>query len=62
MQNLDNLNNAKIKTDEQQAYIKRLAMELINIAGEKQIRNSGNKKDIAILERLVKCESGSWGR
>ncbi|QSJ20257.1 caspase family protein [Nostoc sp. UHCC 0702] len=61
-QNLDNLNNAKIKTDEQQAYIKRLAMELINIAGEKQIRNSGNKKDIAILERLVKCESGSWGR
>lgn len=62
LQNLENLNSPKFQTDEQQAYLRRLAMELINIAGEKQIRTSGNKKDIATLERLVKCESGSWSK
>ncbi|RCJ31603.1 Caspase domain-containing protein [Nostoc minutum NIES-26] len=62
LQNLKNLNSPKFQTDEQQAYLRRLAMELINIAGEKQIRTSGNKKDTATLDRLVKCESGSWGK
>ncbi|MEH2289930.1 Caspase domain-containing protein [Nostoc sp.] len=57
---LQNIDSNKIKIDEQQAYFKRLKMELIDIAVEKQIRTSGNQKDIAILKRLVKCESGSW--
>ncbi|MEH2142345.1 hypothetical protein [Nostoc sp.] len=57
---LGDIDNDKIPTDEQHAYLKRLNRELINIAVEKQIRTNGNQKDIAILDRLVKCESGSW--
>ncbi|MBD6615081.1 Caspase domain-containing protein [Komarekiella sp. 'clone 1'] len=60
LQNLNSVNSQKIQTDEQQADLKRLEMELINIAVEKQIRTAGNQKDINTLERLVKCESGSW--
>ncbi|MEH2274881.1 MAG: Caspase domain-containing protein [Nostoc sp.] len=60
LQVLGNIDNDKIPTNEQQAYLKRLNRELINIAVEKQIRTNGNQKDIAILDRLVKCESGSW--
>jgi hypothetical protein len=59
LQNYKNI-SAKLKTDEQQAYAGRLGMELVNIITEKQVRTSNNKKDIAILERLLKCESGSW--
>ncbi|WP_193196348.1 caspase family protein [Nostoc sp. MG11] len=60
LQSLNSVNSQKIQTDEQQADLKRLEMELINIAVEKQIRTSRNQKDINTLERLVKCESGSW--
>ncbi|WP_413265577.1 C13 family peptidase [Floridanema flaviceps] len=52
----------KIKTEEQEAYLMRLRMELLNIAMEKQVRNSGNPQAIAILERLIECENGSWGK
>lgn len=52
----------KIKTEEQEAYLMRLRMELLNIGMEKQVRNSGNPQAIAILERLIECENGSWGK
>ena len=59
---MKNLLSASIKTDEQQAYLTRLRMELIDIGSEKQLRALGNQKDIATLDRLVKCESSSWGK
>jgi Peptidase C13 family len=58
--NFINLKSNKVNDESQKAYLTRLEMELINIAEEKQIRTIGNKKDIAILDRLLKCESGFW--
>ena len=60
LQVLGDVDNDKIPTNEQQAYFKRLNRELINIAVEKQIRTNSNQKDIAILNKLVKCENSSW--
>jgi hypothetical protein len=40
-------------------YLSRLKMELINIAIEQQLRTSKNTQKIAILDRLLNCESGS---
>jgi hypothetical protein len=54
----------KIPTPEEfdvtQAYGMRLRMELLNIGAEKIVRKSGDKGAIALLERLLKCEFGSW--
>lgn len=61
MRNLD-LSTSKVETAEQQAYLTRLRMELINIGSEKQLRASRNQEDTATLDRLVKCEGGSWGK
>lgn len=62
LKNVEALSTSKYGTEEQQAYLKRLEMELLNIGGEKQIRASRNQQDIATLERLVKCEGGTWGK
>jgi Caspase domain len=43
-------------------YLTRLKMELINIAIEQQLRTSKNTRKIAILDRLLNCESGSLGK
>jgi hypothetical protein len=43
-------------------YLARLKMELTNIAIEQQLRNSKNTQKIAILDRLLNCESGSLGK
>jgi hypothetical protein len=57
---LENSKNfsSKTATDVEEGYMGRLQMELVDIAAEKQIRTSGNKKDIATLNKLLKCESG----
>lgn len=47
-------------TEVEQAYLTRLRMELINIAMEQQIRDRGDKRSRSILDRLEKCEGGSW--
>jgi hypothetical protein len=47
--------------DADRAYATRLAMELVNIGTEKLIRDAGNSEQMAILNRLLECESGSWG-
>jgi hypothetical protein len=52
----------KIQTEEQEAYVTRLRMELLNIGMEKQVRNSQNSQAIGILERLIECENSSWGK
>jgi Caspase domain len=43
-------------------YLSRLKIELINIAIEQQLRTSKNTQKIAILDRLLNCESGSLGK
>lgn len=58
-QNVIALNETKLNTDEKQAYLRRLAMELVNIGIEKQLRASRNQQQIKILDRLIKCEASS---
>ncbi len=43
-----------------QAYLVRLGMELVNIGMEQQLRAQGDSDKIAVIERLVNCESGAW--
>ncbi len=38
----------------------RLQLELINIAAEQAIRQGNDQAAIAILDRLLQCENGSW--
>jgi len=44
----------------EEAYRKRLEMELLNVAAEAQIRQNGSAKQTAILDKLIKCEAGAW--
>lgn len=45
---------------EQEAYLTRLGMELVNVGMEKQLRSQGDAKTIEVINRLVNCEAGSW--
>jgi hypothetical protein len=47
-------------SQEQQAYLSRLGMELFNIGAEQQVRAQSDRSKIAIVERLITCEGGSW--
>lgn len=51
--------DSKLSKAERRTYLTRLQIELINIGMEQQIRASGNAQNIATLDRLLKCESGS---
>jgi hypothetical protein len=52
---------ALILNDEiKQTYLERLRMELTNIVMEQQVRKSGDRSNISILDRLIECESDSW--
>ena len=44
----------------EEAYRKRLEMELLNVAAEAQLRQIGDVKQIETLERLIECEAGLW--
>ncbi|MEC4896158.1 MAG: C13 family peptidase [Oscillatoria sp. PMC 1051.18] len=57
--NIATLSPEETNSEVQQAYLVRLAMELVNIASEKQIRETGDPQTIAILDRLIKCEATS---
>lgn len=57
-----NLENLSTSSDEEQAYLTRLSMELIDIGSEKQLRASRNQQDTATLDRLLQCEGGSWSK
>jgi hypothetical protein len=50
---------SKYDTEEKQAYLKRLGMELIDISMENKIRKSKNQQQITILNKLLKCESSA---
>lgn len=44
----------------EEAYRKRLEMELLNVAAEAQLRQEGDLQQIKILDRLIQCEAGLW--
>jgi hypothetical protein len=58
--NLKKLDKRMIASENDDAYVTRLATELTNVSLEQRVRNSKNTSAIATLDRLVKCESGSW--
>jgi hypothetical protein len=58
----DNLKTAMPQTEEAVAYVERLYMELINIGMREKLRTSGAPQALAVLERLLQCENGSWDR
>ena len=59
-QNLDTLLKTKrLKSAADEAYATRLGMELATVGLEQQLRQSGNPKAIAVLDRLINCESRS---
>ena len=60
--NFQAMNPDSIKTAEDEAYLVRLSMELTNVAMEQRVRTSKNTQDIQTLDRLVRCEAGSWGK
>ena len=41
-------------------YLERLRMELINVGMEAEVRRGGEPGAIALLDRLLDCESSSW--
>ncbi len=57
---LGEITEQEINNQIERAYFLRLGMELINIGVEQKMRLSSEQEAIAILERLIKCEAGSW--
>ncbi|MDJ0578960.1 caspase family protein [Crocosphaera sp.] len=57
---LETINPYERTTQVEQAYRVRLLMELLNVRMEQKVRQSNNPEEIAILERLINCESSSW--
>jgi hypothetical protein len=54
-------NKAKKEPSElEQVYRERLRMELRNIGAEMMVRESRDGEKVAVLDRLLKCEGGSW--
>jgi hypothetical protein len=56
----ENVGTASLKTEEQEAYAERLHMELLNIGMEEKLRAAKASHALAVLERLLQCEAGSW--
>ncbi|MDJ0846004.1 Caspase domain-containing protein [Crocosphaera sp.] len=57
---LEAVNPYPRSTKVEEAYKIRLLMELLNVRMEQKIRQGNNQEEIAILERLIDCESSSW--
>ncbi|PTL79174.1 Caspase domain-containing protein [Vitiosangium sp. GDMCC 1.1324] len=57
---LENVEASPPKTETQEADVWRLRMELLNIGMEQKVRASGGSQALAVLERLLQCEGGSW--
>ena len=58
--NYATLTESQLENQVYSAYVMRLMMELVNISMERKLRDRGDQIAIAELERLLKCESGSW--
>ncbi len=59
--NLRRLPPHVMDTEVEQAYLTRMVMELVNISMEQKVRDRGNAVELEVLDRLVNCESSSWG-
>ncbi len=57
---LETINPYERTTQVEQAYRVRLLMELLNVRMEQKVRQINNQEEIAILDRLINCESSSW--
>ena len=44
----------------EEAYFMRLQMELVNVGAEAQIRQIGDAAQTETLEKITKCEEGTW--
>lgn len=58
--NVDRLPLARQMGEWNQTRLTRLQLELINIAAEQAVRQRGDQAELAVLDRLLICESGSW--
>lgn len=58
-QNTATLPNRRLSED-QRAWLTRLGMELVNIGMERRLRDQGDPAAVAIMDRLIRCEAGSW--
>lgn len=58
--NLASLPTSQKSSEVQEAYLERLAMELVNVGMEQKIRASGDTNKMKIIERLLKCEASHW--
>jgi hypothetical protein len=62
LDNYDRIESSVTEDELKSTYLARLRGELINIAIEQQIRTGKNTQKIAILDRLLNCESGSLSK
>ncbi len=44
----------------EEAYHVRLKMELVNIGAEREVRQQNDAQQVAILEKIIGCEAGTW--
>ncbi|WP_346289340.1 Caspase domain-containing protein [Sphaerothrix gracilis] len=58
--NLRQLPSIEDLDEVEQAYLMRLRMELLNIGMAEKVRQSGDPGAIAVLDKLLACEGGSW--
>lgn len=58
-ENSTNRKKSDLIDPQKNVYFDRLVMELKNISREQKVRKTGNKEEIANLDRVLKCESGS---
>ena len=59
-ENLETLDAEIVEDEVEETFAVRLMLELVNVAAEAGIREQGDEEQIAILDRLLSCESGSW--
>lgn len=49
-----------MKSEQEATYVTRLWLELVNLGMEARVRKKGDSGEVAVLDRLVSCEHGSW--
>ncbi|MDB9516501.1 caspase family protein [Roseofilum reptotaenium CS-1145] len=60
LENLEEINPETLEDEVQEALAVRLMLELVNVGMEDKVRQSDREEDLAILNRLLECEQGSW--
>ncbi len=60
LENLEDLDPENIEDEIAETFAVRLMLELVNVGIEDQVRQKNQKESLAILNRLLACEQGSW--